>query len=97
MAIIPTLLLFMPWVMLRFVFSTPKTQGISYKESLPYLVPAAVLWVVALMVPNVPISPETETFSMHMTGGVVAAILFLYATKVYQWRFETKWQLWVGL
>lgn len=94
---IPLALLIAPWLVVRFVFVTPKSRTITYKESFGFLALAAALWVVALVVPNVPVSSETTTFSMHMTGGVVAAVLFLYAIWCYGWKFDTWWQKWVGL
>lgn len=97
LVIMPVLLLFMPWVMVRFIFSTPNTQKTSFLKSLPYSVTAAGLWALAMVAPNIPISAETDTFTMHMLGGVVATILFLYAAKVYGWKFETGWQPWVAL
>lgn len=95
--VIPAALLVAPWLVVRFVFVTPKSRRVTYKESSGFLGLAAALWVMALVVPNVPISPETTTFSMHMTGGAVAAVLFLYAVKVYGWTFAVWWQKWVGL
>lgn len=94
---IPLLLLFVPWLVVRFVFSTPKTRRMSYGKSVGYLVLAAGLWALAMRVPNIPISPETDTFSMHMIGGIVATVLFLYVKRAYGWRFDVWWHEWVGL
>lgn len=45
------------------------------------------------MLPNIPISSETDTFSQHAMGGVVASILFFAAKHAYQWHFAHWWQL----
>jgi hypothetical protein len=94
---IPLALLFVPWLLVRFVFTTEKTRRLPYLKHAPYLWAAAALWWLALFVPNVPLSPETETFSMHFTGGGVAVILFLYVVKVYQLKFTYTWQAWMAM
>ena len=47
--------------------------------------------------PNVPVSDQTDSTSMHFLGGVVAALLFIYTIKVYKFRFVESWQTWVAL
>ncbi|MGH7196837.1 MAG: hypothetical protein ACREGJ_03700 [Candidatus Saccharimonadales bacterium] len=89
--LIPLALLFMPWVLVRYVFATDKTRQLPYMQHAGYLWAAAIAWVLAMTLPNVPISPETDTTTMHFTGGVVATILFLYVTRVYQIKFATWW------
>jgi hypothetical protein len=95
--IIPMLLAFVPWVVVRFVLTTPQSRQLAYEQALPYLLIAATLWITAFFVPNMPISEETDTFSQHAMGGVVAGVLFLFAQLAYGWRFAEWWQSWVAL
>jgi glycopeptide antibiotics resistance protein len=95
--IIPALLLFMPWVLVRYVFVTKKTSKLNYRANAEYLWLAAGVWVLSQLLPRVSIYGQTDTFIMHTLGGVVAAILFVYTIKSYKIEFEATWQLWVGL
>lgn len=95
--IIPMLLAIAPWVAVRFIFSTEQSRKVTYEQAMPYMLVAAFLWVAAFMVPNIPISPETDTFSQHAMGGVVAAVLFLFAERAYGWHFNEWWQPWAAL
>lgn len=94
---IPIALLFVPWLLVRYVFKTKQTADLPYVKHAGYLVAAAVCWVLAMVLPNIPISLQTDTFTMHSMGGVVATILFLYATRVYQITFKYWWQPWLAL
>lgn len=97
LVVIPLGLLVLPWYLARYVFVTSKTKNLPYRQLAPYLWLCSGLWVVSQIVPNVPISPETDTFSMHFIGGVVATILFLFVIRAYDLKFNHQWQLWLGL
>jgi hypothetical protein len=95
--VIPVLLLFMPWVIVRFVFTTAKTKDLSYLSNSSYMWLASFLWLVSQVAPDIHISDQTNTFTMHTIGGIVAALLFTYAVKSYQIKFEAWWQPWIGV
>lgn len=95
--IIPALILFMPWVLVRYVFVTKKTRNLSYRTNAEYMWLASGIWVLSQLAPRVSIYGQTDTFLMHTLGGVLAAILYVYAIKCYKVEFETTWQLWIGL
>lgn len=97
LVIIPALLTFAPWLVVRYVLPTPASRRVTYRQAAPYLWLAAVLWVVAMTLPVVPITSQTNTFGMHFTGGVVACILFYFAARAYGWRFKVRWHAWVAL
>ena len=97
LVIIPLGLLVVPWWLVRYVFTTAETKNLPYWPTAPYLWTAAVLWILSQVLPSVPISPETDTFTMHFTGGVLTAVLYLYTVKVYKLKFLHTWQFWVGL
>lgn len=94
---IPIGILVVPWLLVRFVFATKVSSRLAYKTNAGYLVAAVVAWWLSFVVPHIPISPETDTFSMHLMGGVVAALLFAYAAKAYGVKWQAWWQPWVGL
>lgn len=94
---IPLALLFVPWLAVRFVFKTKNTQKLPYLKYAWLLWLASLAWFLSQWLPNIPISPETDTFTMHSMGGVVAAILFIYVCRVYQISFKYWWQAWLGL
>jgi hypothetical protein len=96
-AIIPLGLLFVPWLLVRFVFTTTQTRDLPYLPHALYLVAASALWLLALMLPNVPISQATDSTTMHFMGGVVATVLFIYVVKVYGITFMHSWQAWIAL
>lgn len=89
--VIPTLLTFAPWLVVRYMLATKESRSVTYRQAIPYLWTAAVLWVVALSLPVVPINNQTESFGIHFTGGIVACILFYFAAKAYGWRFSIWW------
>jgi hypothetical protein len=89
---IPLSILFLPWLLVRFVLRTKETQKLKYGQAAQYLAPAAALWIISFFLPNIPVSDETTTFSQHATGGVLAAILFWYFARAYRWRFSYRWQ-----
>ncbi len=96
--LIPIGLLFVPWLLVRYVFATEATRDLSYRSHAIYLWVAAVVWELSQLLPEVPVAPnETSSFTMHFCGGVAAAILYVYALKAYKLRFNHVWQLWVGL
>lgn len=95
--VIPALLLFVPWILVRYVFSTSKTRNLPYAQNAAYLWLAAGLWMLSQVLPEVPISNQTDTFTMHTVGGVLAAVLYIYAVKCYQIKFDEWWQSWIGL
>jgi len=94
---IPISLIFVPWLLVRFVFKTEQTKHLRYIKYAGYLWMASVVWFLSQILPNIPISPETDTFTMHTLGGMVAAILFIYVKKVYQIKFKYWWQAWLCL
>jgi hypothetical protein len=87
---IPIGLLFVPWLLVRYVFATKETRQLPYLQHAPYLWVAIVVWYLALVLPNPPWS-QTDTFTMHATGGAVATILFFYAAAVYRLKFANVW------
>ncbi len=87
----------MPWVLVRYVFTTEQTRQIRYQDGAIYMWISSAIWVLSQILPNVPLSDQTDTTTMHTLGGVVAAVLFMYAVRVYKIRFETWWQPWIGL
>jgi hypothetical protein len=95
--LIPLGLLVVPWLLVRFVFATKATRSLPYRQHAWYLWVASAVWLASQLLPNVPISVETDSFTMHFMGGAVAAILFAYTVKVYRLGFDHTWQLWVGL
>lgn len=95
--IIPLALVVLPWVIARYILPTTKTRSLPYRDHAVYLWVAAGLSVASQLVPVIPISPETDTFSMHMTGGAMAAVLFAYFMAVYKVRFAAPWYQWVAL
>lgn len=91
--VLPLFLLVAPWVAVRYVLATETSRRISYKQAAPYLVPAALLWAGAVLLPRIPIAGgATDTFLLHTGGGVVAAILFWFAVRAYRLRFRQWWQ-----
>lgn len=88
--LIPLGLLVVPWLLVRYVFTTKETKKLPYKQHAPYLWAAAIVWWLALVLPNPPWQ-ETDTFTMHATGGAVAIILFFYATAAYKITFANVW------
>lgn len=98
--VIPIALLFVPWLLVRYVFSTPVSRKLAYWPQAWYLWIAAALWELAMVVPNIPlaaIAAETTSFSMHLTGGVVTAVLYRYALEAYKVTCTAGWQPWLGL
>jgi hypothetical protein len=95
--VIPLSILVLPWVITRYILVTQASAKVSYDTLFPYLASAALLWVTSFFLPNIPLTAETETFSQHATGGVVASILFFAAVRAYGWRFNQWWQLPVSL
>lgn len=95
--LIPLGLLFVPWLVARYVFKTPTTTNLSYKTHAWYLVAASLAWFAAMTLPNVNISAQTDTTTMHTMGGVVSAILFAYFMAVYKIKFVFWWQTWLAL
>lgn len=90
---IPLALLFVPWLLVRFVFVTEATRALAYRKHALYLIAAAVLWELAMVLPNIPVSPETDSFTMHAMGGVVAVVLAAYTVKVYNIKRLKPWWL----
>lgn len=94
---IPIALIFVPWLVVRFIFTTDKTKKIPYLKHARFLLVASAAWFLSQWLPNIPVSPETDTFTMHAMGGVVSTILFIYITKVYEITFKYWWQSWLML
>ena len=95
--IIPLALLFVPWLIVRYAFKTKQTENLPYKKHAAYLLAAALVWWAAMLLPNIPVSGQTDTTTMHFLGGAVAALLFVYAVKSYRIRFVERWQPWISL
>lgn len=95
--LIPLGLLIVPWWLVRYVFVTEATRTLPYRRYAEYLWVASAVWLLSQVLPNVPVSPETDSSTMHFLGGVAAAILYLYTLKVYKLRLGRGWELWVGL
>ncbi len=92
-SIVPLLLLCVPWLFARYVFATPASKQLSYRQSLPYLAPSAILWVIGFELPEFSLAHgATYTFGLHTTGGIIAAILFWYVVRAYRLRFAWWWQ-----
>lgn len=89
--IIPAILTFAPWLVVRYVLATNTSRRLSYRQAAPYLWASAALWVVAMNLPVVPINDQTLTFGMHFTGGVVACVLYYFVVKAYALRFSVWW------
>lgn len=89
---IPLLLTFAPWLIVRYVLATEQSKRFSYKQAAPYLFAATAIWMLALALPNVAITDQTDTTTMHTLGGVVASILFFFAAKAYGVPFKAWWQ-----
>lgn len=90
---IPFFLLFMPWVVVRFVLATPASRQVRYRRAAPYLALAAVLWFVGFALPGVSLfGGATTTFILHTIGGVIAAVLFWFVTYAYQLSWKQWWQ-----
>ncbi|HZM64658.1 MAG TPA: hypothetical protein VFB59_05985 [Candidatus Saccharimonadales bacterium] len=90
--ILPTLLTFVPWLAVRYVFTTKFSRQMTYGQSARYLWPAAIAWEIGVLLPVIPIINETETFGMHTMGGIAAGILFYFVVKAYHLRFGSWWQ-----
>ena len=98
LVLIPICLLFVPWLLVRYVFATEATRHLPYRQHAWYLWLASSVWVASQLLPEVPVAPaETSSFTMHFCGGVAATILYLYTLKVYKLQLVHIWQLWVGL
>lgn len=95
--LIPLGLLAVPWLLVRYVFATEVTRKLTYRIHALYLVVAAILWELAMVLPNIPVSPETDSFTMHATGGMVAVVLAAYTVAVYNIRLKPWWLEVVGL
>lgn len=89
--VFPLFLLLAPWVVVKYVLATDASRRISFRQSAPYLVPAALLWAGAVMLPRVQ-TGGTDTFLLHTGGGIVAAILFFYVVRAYRLGFAYWWQ-----
>lgn len=90
--IIPLALLVAPWLVTRFIFATAQSQKVRYIQSLPYAAAAGSLWAIGFWLPNVPVTPITDSFSLHMAGGAAAAVLWMYAVHAYGPHFTLWWQ-----
>jgi hypothetical protein len=97
LVLIPLGLLVVPWWLVKYVFVTEATRNLPYRPNARYLWVASAIWIASQLLPDVAISPETDSFTMHFCGGVVAAVLYLYTLKAYKLHLGHSWQLWVGL
>lgn len=95
--LIPLCIAFVPWLLVRYVFVAESTKQLPYARGAAYLWLAALLWIAAFFVPNIPISSETTTFGQHFMGGAVATALLLYVVKVYKVRYRYWWQPWLAV
>lgn len=92
LVVIPVCLLFVPWLLVRHVFKTQVSVNTSYAEALPYLGSASAMWLLGFILPNIPLTPESQSTTLHAAGGVVAGLLAAYALKAYGMRFARFWQ-----
>jgi hypothetical protein len=90
--VIPLCLLFVPWLLVRYVFVTPATRGLPYLRQAGYLWLSAAVWAGAVPLPRFLLFGDTNTFLLHFLGGVVAALLFRYVLGVYGLKFAHWWQ-----
>lgn len=81
----------MPWLVVRFVLSTKISRKISYRKAAPYLLVAAGVWAIGFWLPNIPVTIQSDSFSLHTAGGVAAGILWMFILKAYGIRFGTWW------
>lgn len=95
--VIPALLLFVPWVLVRYVFKTEQTRDQKYSQYSVYMGSAAAVWLLSQLLPRIQFYGQTDTFIMHTLGGVVATLLFIYAAESYKIKFQAAWQPWVAL
>jgi hypothetical protein len=89
--VFPILLTFVPWLVVRYVFATEHSRTVSYRTTAPYLWGASALWFIGGFLPTIPMA-ETDSFQLHMTGGMAACVLFFFAVKTYRVRFTEWWQ-----
>ncbi len=94
----PLVIAIVPWVLARFVFITKATRGLPYWKHGRWLLAVALTWFVAFLVPKVSlVGDQTDSLSMHFTGGLAATMLFLFVVRAYTIRFTTWWQPIVAL
>lgn len=80
---IPLLLLVLPWVVTR-VLRTEASVRFPYWPNFGWLFAAAFAWYWAIQLPNVPITSETTSTTVHLMGGAfVGPLLFVYLVKAY--------------
>lgn len=71
----------LPSILSKLPIKTSNTQSL-----LPYL--AAGLFLVAVFIPDIHISSETNTFQQHFVGGgLYSACLYFYFRQVFGWSF----------
>lgn len=88
---IPLLLLVVPWITVK-VFTTPASRGFRYREGVWYLSIASIAWFWAIQLPNVPVSSETESTTMHLIGGfIIGPALYAYFMKAYKVEQPQRW------
>lgn len=97
LVLIPLGITVIPWLLVRYVCVTEQTKRLPYRMHAAYLWLAALLWISAFFVPNIPITSESTTFGQHAVGGAVATVLFLYVTRVYNLSFRYWWQPWLAV
>lgn len=89
--VIPVLLLAVPWLVTRFILATPASRRMTFRQAAPYMLVVTALWAVGFVLPNVPITNQTDSFSLHTAGGVAAGVLWLYAMRAYRIKFVVWW------
>ena len=90
---IPLLLLILPWVVTR-VLRTEDSVQFPYWPNFGLLFAVAMSWFWALQLPNLPISCETPSTTVHLLGGLlIGPLLFLYFLRAY--RFKRPESLWM--
>jgi Na+/melibiose symporter-like transporter len=89
---IPVMLLLVPWVITR-ILRTDASVKFPYWPHCWWLWGAAFTWFAAIQLPDIPISSETTSTTVHLLGGaLIGPLLFAYFTKAYDIKkHEKRW------
>lgn len=88
---IPFALLCFPWLVTR-VLRTETSVQFPYWPNFWWLFGAAFSWYWAVQLPNIPITSETQSTTMHLMGGaLMGPLLFAYFARAYGIKKPDKW------
>lgn len=88
---IPLLLLVAPWLVTR-VLRTEASAQFPYWSGFGWLFGAAFSWYWAIQLPNIPVTSETQSTTMHfLAGALVGPLLFGYFVRAYDIEKPGKW------